>query len=129
MQTLTKEVEKTHRLTGPVQFMAKLIETWRLKPETASAMLGFGSEGGEQLQRILCGKETLDAEEQKERIVHLFRIRATLAALFEDERVENEWLRERHSLLRENEPMTLLLEGSMENLLLVKEYVETMAGL
>ena len=33
-----------------------------------------------------------------------------------------------HDLLDGQAPMTLLLEGSMENLLLVKEYVEAAAG-
>ena len=42
-----------------------------------------------------------------------------------DEAVENDWLRETHATLDGQVPMDLLLEGSMENLLLVKEYVET----
>ena len=45
-----------------------------------------------------------------------------------DEDMENEWLRERHEMLDDKAPMDLLLDGSMENLLLVKEYVEAAAG-
>ena len=45
-----------------------------------------------------------------------------------DVEVENEWLRESHETLNGQIPMDLLLEGSMENLLLVKEYVEVAAG-
>ena len=42
--------------------------------------------------------------------------------------MENEWLRERHEMLDDKAPMDLLLDGSMEDLLLVKEYVEAAAG-
>jgi len=56
------------------------------------------------------------------------QIRKTLSALFRDEAVENEWLREPHTLLNERSPMDLILEGSMEHLLLVREYVDAAAG-
>ena len=45
-----------------------------------------------------------------------------------DEDMENEWLRECHEMLDDKAPMDLLLDGSMENLLLVKEYMEAAAG-
>ena len=70
----------------------------------------------------------LRGRDAKNRIAYLFRIRKMLSALFGDKNVENEWLRERHEMLDDKAPMDLLLEGSMENLLLVKEYVEAAAG-
>ena len=60
----------------------------------------------------------------QDRIAHLFRIHETLSSVFRDPVVENEWLRESHALLDGRTPVSLLLEGSMEGLLLVKEYVE-----
>ena len=51
-----------------------------------------------------------------------------LFALFGDETEENDWLRESQPSLDGQVPMQLLLEGSMENLLLVKEYVEAATG-
>ena len=51
-------------------------------------------------------------------------IHETLSSVFRDPVVENEWLRERHALLDGQSPMSLLLDGSMEGLLWVKEYVE-----
>lgn len=59
----------------------------------------------------------------------LFRIRKTLYSLFRDEKAENDWLREPHDALDGQKPIDIMLEGSMENLLLVKEYVEEAAGL
>ena len=68
------------------------------------------------------------AEDVRDRIAHLFQIRKTLSSLFRDLDVENEWLREQHTLLDGQEPLKLLLGGSMEDLLLVKEYVDAAAG-
>jgi len=116
------------RLTGPVQFVVKLLDTWRLEPDKATVLLGFEESGKDHVKRILSGREPLYGRDAKDRVVHLLHIRGTLSALFRDREVENEWLREPRSLLHGKTPMDLLLEGSMENLLLLREYVETMAG-
>ena len=116
------------RLTGPVQFIVKLLGTWKLEPDKAAVLLGFEESGKDHVERILRGREPLSGRDAKDRIVHLFHIRRTLSALFQDREVENEWLREPRSLFHDKSPMDLLLEGSMENLLLLREYVETMAG-
>ena len=71
---------------------------------------------------------TCTTETFRDRIAHLFHIRQTLSSLFRDLDVENEWLREPHTLLDDQEPLKLLLGGSMEDLLLVKEYVDAAAG-
>ena len=42
--------------------------------------------------------------------------------------VENDWLREQHHMLSEKPPLSLMLEGSMESLVLVREYVDAAAG-
>ena len=116
------------RLTGPVQFIVKLLDTWKLEPDKAAVLLGFEESGNDQVERILSGREPLSGRDAKDRIMHLFHVRRTLSALFQDREVENEWLREPRSLFHDKSPMDLLLEGSMENLLLLREYVETMAG-
>ena len=116
------------RLTGPVQFIVKLLDTWKLAPDNAAVLLGFEESGRDRVERILSGREPLSGRDAKDRIVHLLHVRGTLSALFQDREVENEWLREPRSLLHDKSPMDLLLEGSMENLLLLREYVETMAG-
>ena len=116
------------RLTGPVQFIVKLLDTWNLEPDKAAVLLGFEESGKYHVERILSGREPLSGRDAKDRIVHLFHVRKTLSALFRDREVENEWLREPRSLFHDKSPMDLLLEGSMENLLLLRDYVETMAG-
>lgn len=118
------------RVTGPVRFIVKLIATWDLKPEVASActLLGFEPSEVPHVRDVLQGRDTLRGRDVKDRIAHLFRIRTLLSSLFRDDAVENEWLREPRDILKGKAPMDLLMEGSMENLLLVRELVELATG-
>ena len=116
------------RLTGPIVFVRILLHTWRLGQTDAIPLLGLEETDRSYADDLLSGRVALRGRDIKDRIAYLFRIRKTLSALFRDEEVENEWLREPHDALDGLNPMTLLLEGSMENLLLVKEYVEAAAG-
>ena len=114
------------RITGPVRFVKTLLRTWKLDPRDAAVLLGLDKRN---ILDVLDGRCALPAgRDVEDRIAYLFHIRRTLSGLFRDEEVENEWLREDHSLLDDQSPLGLMREGSMENLLLVKEYVETTAG-
>ena len=116
------------RISGPVQFVLKLLENWRLSRDDAVLLLGFDQKDNGFVQAVLAGAADLHDQDVRDRIAHLFQIRKTLSALFRDLDVENDWLREPHTLLDEQEPLKLLLGGSMEDLLLVKEYVDAAAG-
>ena len=116
------------RLTGPVQFVNRLLETWNLKTEDAAPLLGLEPAEMSYVSDLLDGRTALRGRDVKDRIAYLFRIRKTLSALFLSEDSENRWLREPHPALDGEAPMQRLLEGSMENLLLVKEHVEAAAG-
>lgn len=120
--------ETTRRLTGPVQFVLKLMDSWRLDNGDAVRLLGFDPEDSEYISAVLDGRRQLRGRDARDRIAHLFCIRRTLWSLFRNLGVENEWLRERHSMLNGKSPMSLILEGSMEDLLLAREYVESAAG-
>lgn len=117
------------RLTGPIQFLVKLLKTWNLSRADAIPLLGLEETERAYAENLLTGRARLRGRDLKHRIACLFRIRKTLYALFRDEKVENDWLREPHDALDGQRPMDVMLEGSMENLLLVKEYVEEAAGL
>ena len=116
------------RISGPVQFVLKLLENWHLSRDDAVPLLGFDQEDNGFVRAVLTGSADLHGRDIRDRIAHLFQIRKTLSALFRDLDVENEWLREPHTLLDGQEPLKLLLGGSMEDLLLVKEYVDAAAG-
>ena len=121
-----KAVSGSAKLTGPIQFLARLLATWRLEPK--SAVLLLGQEPSYDVDKLLRGDAQLSGRDTKDRIACLFRIRKNLSSLFRDKDTENAWLRERHNPLGGQTPMEMLLEGSMENMLTVKEYVDWIAG-
>ena len=91
-------------------------------------LLGFEAGDTSHVAAVLQGQEELRGRDARDRITHVFRIRETLDSLFRDLKVENDWLREPHDLLEGRSPMSLLLGGSMEDLLLVRDYVDEVAG-
>jgi len=115
-------------VTGPVRFLSNLLESWQLEATQAIVLLGLDPGDEPYAGAVLTGRAPLKGRDAKDRIAHLYQIRKTLSALFRDESVENEWLREPHTLLNERSPMELMMEGSMEHLLLVREYVDVAAG-
>lgn len=117
------------RLSGPIQFFLKLIELWRLEEEEACKLLGYELTEIQYVEDVLSGVSSLFGRDPKDRIANLFVIRKRLDGLFKDIDVENEWLREKHTDLNNNSPLELLLSGSMENILLIKEFVEHVSGL
>ena len=120
--------ETPGRLTGPVQFVRNLMDSWRLDNRDVVRLLGCDPEDFEYVSAVLDGRRQLRGRDVRDRIVHLFCIRRTLWSLFRDLDVENDWLREQHPLLNGKSPMSLIVEGSMEDLLLAREYVESAAG-
>lgn len=116
------------RLSGPVQFVLKLLDYWCLSRDDVVFLLGFDSTDSDYVEDVLNGMASIRGRDVRDRIAHLFHIWTTLSSLFQDREVENDWLREPHALLDEQSPLNLLLGGAMENLLLVKEYVDAAAG-
>lgn len=116
------------RISGPIQFVLKLLENWRLDKNEAALLLGFDETEEGLVRAVFDGREAFHGRDVRDRIAHLFEIRKTLSGLFRDLEVENDWLREPHELLDGRKPLELLLGGSMEDLLLVREYVDAAAG-
>ena len=116
------------RTSGPVQFMVKLLEWWCLDEDDAVSLLGFDQTDLSHVRAVLKGMDHFRGRDVRDRIAHVFQIRSTLMSLFRDLDVENKWLREPHSLLDGQSPMALLLGGSMEDILMVREYVDRVAG-
>ena len=115
-------------MTGPLQFIRKLLDYWNLELIDAVGLLGLDRLDTDHICRAIYGKGLIRGRDVADRIAHLVSIRATLWSLFRDLQVENEWLRERHETLANKSPLSLLLGGSMEDLLIVREYVDAAAG-
>ena len=122
------ENKKQARLTGPIQFLTMLLDTWHLESKDAASLLGLESRDMRYVGELLKGSAFLKGKDAEQRIAQLFRIRKTLFALFRDEEAENEWLRERRDALGGKTPLDRLLDGSIESMVLVKELVEAAAG-
>lgn len=115
-------------LIGPIQFVLKLLEDWHLSGEDAVRLLGFDQTDAAHVSDVLNGLDQFRGRDVRDRIAHLFHIRGTpLSSLWQNLDVENDWLRESHSLLVDQSLLDLLLGGSMENLLSMQEYVDAAA--
>ena len=114
--------------TGPILLLSKILTTWKLGGGQATRLLGMDPSDESYVAEVLAGRKSLKGRDANDRLAYLIQIRMALFAWFRDEEVENDWLREAQVALDGQVPMDLLLEGSMENLLLVKEYVEAATG-
>ncbi len=118
---------KPDRIPGPVQFVLGLMECWNLDTSDATALLGFEDETS--AEAVLSGRVSLRGVDTKARIGALFRIKSLLASLFRDEAVERDWMNSPVPQLGGRSPIALLREGSLENLLTLRQYVEHISGL
>ena len=89
---------------------------------------GFEDSDRHYVRNLLNGHTALAGRDVEDWVICLLQIRKTLSALFLNEEVENEWVKEKHAMLNNIAPMELMLEGTMENLLLVRGYVDAAAG-
>ena len=108
----------------PTELIRKILESWKLGMGDKAALLGLEESDQRLASEFLAGETTIAGRDIKDRIAYLILIKSTLHSLFRNADVENEWLRERHGLLGDRTPMDLLLEGSMENMLRVKEFCD-----
>jgi transcriptional regulator with XRE-family HTH domain len=113
-------------LAAPARFVMKLMETWALGDSEAARLLGLEDEA--DFRALMSGVKQLDTRDAKDRVRHLLRMREALRTLFRDIHAEREWLREPRPELDAQSPLDLLLEGSMENVLVVSQFVQWMVG-
>ena len=123
-----KLLRESRPIGGPIQLFNAILKTWRLDESHAILLLGLEPSDRGYAADLLAGRKVIKGRDIKDRLAYLIQIRMTLSGWFRNEAVENEWLREPQKLLDGKVPMELLLEGSMENLLLVKEYVQAATG-
>jgi transcriptional regulator with XRE-family HTH domain len=113
-------------IAAPVKFAIKLMDVWALSEKEAARLLGFEDE--HHFSELASGTATLSTRDMRDRVRHLLRMREALHSLFRDTEAEREWLREPRPELNGQTPLALLLEGSMENFLVVSQLVQWMVG-
>jgi uncharacterized protein (DUF2384 family) len=114
------------RKTGPVQYLEKLLQVWGLNATEGAILLG--ADDASYVRRLSLGATRLDGRDAKDRVAHLFAIDEALSRLFRNDEVVREWLREPKRELGGKSALDVLLEGSMENMLLVKQFTEHLSG-
>lgn len=115
------------RITGPVQFILGLLRSWNLTPVDMVALLGFEQADQANVEAILAGRLSLRGRDVKDRIAVLFRIKSLVSELFRDG--EYAWMGTPRPEFANRSPLEMLREGSMENLLTLRQYVEHISGL
>ena len=124
-----QQSEDTAHMVGPIRLVSKILNTWRLGERERARLLGLGEFDQASIEEFLSGNSTTIRRDTKDRLAYLIQIRSTLFSLFRDESVENEWLREPNEMLEGHSPLDQMLEGSMESLLLVRDFCDEVGGL
>lgn len=125
----SQQSEDIAHMVGPIRLVSKILNTWRLGEWERARLLGLGESDQASIEEFLNGNATTIRRDTKDRIAYLIQIRSTLFSLFRDESVENEWLREPNEMLEGNSPLDQMLEGSIESLLLVRDFCDEAGGL
>jgi len=121
------QFEEHDRPSGCVQVFGALLDKWALTKKEGTLLLGYENE--KDASDFLSGLKRLQTRDAKDRVRYLFKIHSALHRLFENSQVEKDWLREPNDeYLGGKSPLDILMEGSMENLLLVKQFVERISG-
>ena len=125
----SQQSEDTAHMVVPIRLVSKVLNTWRLGDRERARLLGLGESDQASIEEFLSGTSTTIRRDTKDRIAYLIQIRSTLSSLFRDDSVENEWLREPNEMLEGHSPLDQMLEGSMESLLLVRDFCDEVGGL
>lgn len=117
------------RLTGPIQFVAKLADQWELNAADLTTILGFEQDDQAAVEELVAGRRSLRGRDVKDRIAALFRIWSLLNGLLRNPVAEREWMRTSRPEFEGKSPLDLLRHGSMEKLLTLRQFVEHISGL
>ena len=114
------------RVMGPVTFLAHLRKSWQLMTMDICVLLGFERERVHEVKEILEGHKGLVGRDATDRLAILSQIDRSL-----DKHLSDHWCSKALWLAifrsprfgRARSPLDLLMEGSMENLLLLRDEV------
>ena len=111
---------------GQVALFKIVMDEWGFSEKEAATVLGF--ENIADIRAVLSGVRPVGHRDANDRLRAVLRIATDLDALYNDAAVIQAWLSQAQDKLGGTSPRELLLEGSMENLLLVKYYAAHLSG-
>ena len=121
LQSSTEGVES--RIDGPVKFLIGIREAWSLSEAELATLMGFETSEIPEVRAILTGLTSLRGRDRKDRVAILLEIHMGLMGLFRDAAVVSNWLRHPHAALSDQSPLLVALEGSLESLATIRDFV------
>jgi hypothetical protein len=106
---------------GRIKGFRLLMEKWGFSRKDAAEILGFENEG--LIGELYAGIEKVQQRDVRDRLKLFLSLAVDLDGLYDDDQVIKQWLDQPKKLLRSKTPRELLVEGSMENLLRVRQLV------
>lgn len=128
LTAIIKRMEKMGALkpAGQVILFHKIMQDWDFTDQEAATLLGF--EAAADIGEIYLGTKSVAHRDANDRLRAVLRIATDLDALFREVAAIGDWLSEPQRDLDGATPRSLLIEGSMENLLRIKYYVAYLSG-
>lgn len=107
---------------GRIKGFRRLMEKWGFSRKDAAEILGFENEG--LIGELYAGIEKVQQRDVRDRLKLFLSLAVDLDGLYDDDHVIKQWLDQPKKLLRGKSPRELLVEGSIENLLRVRQFVQ-----
>jgi hypothetical protein len=126
IETKVRQPIRGFKPAGQVVLFRKIMDDWNFNDQEAATLLGF--EAASDIDEIYMGRKPVRHRDANDRLRAVLRIAADLDALFHEVVAIRDWLSEPQRDLGGATPRSLLIEGSMENLLRVKHYVAHLSG-
>lgn len=124
--TVTPIQSRVAVLDGPEELFAKIVAAWQVE-QFAEKLLGANTGDKRRVKGILSGFDRLKSRDEKDRVGELFRIFAFVHSLFRTRENELAFMHTRQDALGDT-PLSLILEGSFDNLRKVRQFVQSLAN-
>ena len=98
------------------------MELWDFSRKDAAEILGFEDEG--MIGELYAGIEKVRQRDVRDRLKIFLSLAVDLHGLYDSDATIKQWLDQPKKLLRGKTPRSLIVEGSMENLLRVRQLVQ-----
>lgn len=109
--------------SAPARFASAIIDRWGLDERESCRLLGLDESEVLRLRQAL-GGQAPSGRDFKERMRAIWRIFSTLESLFRDTETEKRFLRQQNDELDGKAPIDLIRGGSIEELLILRDFLD-----
>lgn len=102
----------------------RLADFWDLSPRMLTRLLGFEANQEDLIDRVERGNVMVPERDLADRVTALLRIRELLHGRYRDDREEERrWIRHQFVDLGDKTPLELMIDGGLEGVLTVRDYL------